>query len=305
MYRLLAVLSLLGLLNACTTPPKPRPRPRPAPPPVSRAPVAPQDPLIAELGRDAPPEREQVREPYRFDRAISMGRLAGVRLYTYSPAGRERVVGFSLIDGRSPRINPLGAKGNGAKREFLFQFPDRAREEIALMVSDDVHLSKRYSRDNMFREVHLFPRRQLPSLRRKGDRFEVRLPTGEPVLFDAQTAEIVGGVLQEQPIDFNRNRFARHNPRIRYTGQGLLITVAQRGEAPRRARVWGQKKRAEVRYPSHYRKPCYLSPALLWDQRPKKGDRDPRLTWRLKRDAEVFDLVEKRCHWDLSALRGG
>jgi hypothetical protein len=272
-------------------------------PPVTRAPVVHVDPVIAQLGNDVPPERERVRDAYRYDRAITMGRIPGVRLYTYSPGGSDRVVGFSLVDTHSKRINPLGARGNGAKREFLFQFPDRAREEIALLVSDDVRLSKRYSRDNMFRELHLFPRRQLPSLRRKGNRFEVHLPTGEAVLFDADTAEITGGVLQEQPIDFNRNRYARHNPRIRYTGDGLLITVAQRGEAPRRAKVWGQKKRAEVRYPSHYRRPCYLSPALLWDQRPKKGDRDPRLTWRLISDDAVFDLVEKRCHWNLADLR--
>jgi hypothetical protein len=260
--------------------------------------------VIRQLSEDAPPERNRVRNPYRYDRTITMGRIPGVRLYTYEPDGREEVVGFALTDRGSERINKRGLAGKGAKREFLFQFPDRAREEIGLLVSDDVALSRRYSHDNMFRELYFFPRRQLPSLERKANRFKVRLPTGEPVEFDARTAEVVGGVLQEQPIDFNRNRHARHNPRIGYSGKGLMITVAQRGEAPRRAKVWGTTKRAEVRFPARYAKACYISPALLWDQRPKKGDTDPRLTWRMKSDDAVFKLVEKRCGWDLQALRG-
>lgn len=291
-------------LASCGTPPKaPAPKPAPPPPPPPRKP--PLDTVLEQLERDLPPERDRVRETYRYDRAISLGRVPGIKLYTYTPGRQEKVVGFALVNKGSPRVNPPGLEGTGARREFLFQYPDRAREEIFLSVLDDVRISKRYSHDNMFRELHFFPRRQLPSLVREGDRLRVHLPTGESVVFDAATAEIVDGVLEEQPIDFNRNRHARHNPRIRYRGEGLVITVAQRGEAPRRARVWGRKKLAEIRYPSRYRKRCRLSPALLWDQRPKPGDTDPRLTWKLKSDDALFDLVEKRCGWDLSALREG
>lgn len=301
MFRLSLVVITLAILSACTAPPVRQEQKEAR---VSVTPVPkPGNDVIRQLAEDAVPERNQVRQAFRYDRAITMGRVPGVRLYTYEPNGSEKLVGFALTDRGSKRINPRGLKGKGAKREFLFQFPDRAREETALLVSDDVRLSKRYSYDNMFRELHFFPRKQLPSLRRNGKRFEVHLPTGEEVVFDAETAEVVGGVLIEKPIDFNRNRHARKNPSIDYRGKGLMITVAQRGEAPRRAKVWGQKKRAEVRYPAHYPKACYLSPALLWDQRPKKGDRDPRLTWRLKGDNAVFELVERKCGWDLSSLR--
>ena len=299
MYRLLVAFVVAVLVSACTTPPV---REEKKEKPAVRGPVG-EEGVVRQLSRDAPPERNRVRTAYRFDRSMSMGRVSGVRLYTYRPAGQERVVGFALVDRGSRRINPRGLEGSGARREFLFQFPDRAREEIALLVSDDVRLSKRYSHDNMFRELYFFPRRQLPTLKRVGDRFEVHLTTGEKVFFDARTAEVLGGVLEEEPIDFNRNRHARRNPGIGYHGKGLLITVAQRGEAPRRARVWGQAKRARVLYPSRYSRPCYISPALLWDQRPRKGDTDPKLTWLLGSDREVFDLVEKQCHWDLAGLR--
>ena len=295
-FGLIIVLMLLG---GCASPPVTQKEDKG---PVTRVPPTPD--VVRQLSRRAEPARDQVRNAYRYDRTITMGRIPGVRLYTYEPDGREQVVGFALTDRDGERINRRGREGKGSKREYLFQFPDRAREEIALLVSDDVALSKRYSYDNMFRELYFFPRRQLPSLERKADRFEVRLPTGEPVVFDAATAEVVGGVLKEQPIDFSRNRHTRHNPRIDYDGKGLMITVAQRGEAPRRANVWGQTKRAEVRFPAQYTKACYMSPALLWDQRPKKGDTDPRLTWRMKSDEAVYELVEKRCGWNLKALRG-
>ncbi len=289
------------LLGGCNTQ---QPREIAAAPSVAK-PVPKRMDMAGELSHRIMPERELVRDPYRYERTITMGRVPGVRLYTYDSEGRERPVGFALVNRGSPRSNPRGLRGKGPQREFLFQFPDRAREETALLVSDDVALSGRYSHDNMFRELYFFPRRQLPSLRRKGEHFEVRLPTGEPVIFDAATAEVVEGVLQAEPIDFNNDRHVRKNPRINYQGDGLVITVAQRGEAPRRAVVWGQKKRAEVRYPSRYRESCFISPSLLWDQRPKRGDTDPRLTWRVHSDAEVFELVEARCGWNLDALRRG
>ncbi|MCP5429964.1 MAG: hypothetical protein H6962_07020 [Chromatiaceae bacterium] len=135
-------------------------------------------------------------------------------------------------------------------------FADRARENIHLAVNDDVKISGRFSHDNMFRELHFFPRRQLPSLEidHANGLLKVTLPTGEPVLFDQHSMELVGGALKEAPIDFNSSRYARHNPEVRYQGDYIAITVAQRGEAPRRASVWGQTKQAEVYYPAKYKK---------------------------------------------------
>jgi hypothetical protein len=156
----------------------------------------------------------------------------------------------------------------------------------------------------MFREMHFFPRNQLPALHidHANGLLAVTLPTGEPVLFDQDSMELVGGALIEAPIDFNRSRHQRRNPEVRYQGKYLAITVAQRGEAPRRARVWGQTKYAEAHYPAKYRKACRLSPKHIWDQRPKPGDNDPKLTMLHKTDAELFATIERQCGWDLSAL---
>ncbi|MGD8309113.1 MAG: hypothetical protein PVG98_06685 [Chromatiales bacterium] len=267
-------------------------------------PIRHTDPLLLRLAAKAPPARLHVREPYRCGRELRATGIEGLTSLLYRTDGRAEIAGFALANRGSPRVNPRGYEGAGAVRYYRFAFPDRAREDIYLTVNDDVAVAGRYSHDNMFRELHFFPRLQLPSIERvdNGRRLEVRLPTGEPVLFDARTREIVGGVLVEEPMDVNPNRHARHNPEVGYRGRGLVITVAQRGEAPRLARVWGRAKQARAYYPAKYAEPCRISPGLIWDQRPRSGDTDPRLTMRHPSDLSLFALVEDQCGWDLTEL---
>jgi hypothetical protein len=300
--RRLITLGLAGILAACAPvkqePPPPVAEIKPAPPPRFDS--------LAVLAQESLPERDSIRDQHRYDRSIGATSIDGLRYYFYQPGGERSVVGFSLLNDGSPKINPVGLKKKGARREYAFLFADRAREDIYLAVNDDVRISGRFSQDNMFRELHFFPRRQLPALHVDHSKglLEVTLPTGEQVLVDEKTMELAGGALSEAPIDFNKSRYARRNPEIRYQGKYLAITVAQRGEAPRRAKVWGQTKFAEVSYPSKYPKSrCKLSPKFLWDQRPKPGDSDPKLTMLHKTDDQLFDIIERQCHWDLADLR--
>lgn len=261
---------------------------------------------LARLALGMPPERDGIRDPFRYDRSISATDVDGLRYFFYEPDRQRSVVGFAFRNDGSTTINPVGLKRKGARREYAFHFADRARENIYLAVNDDVKISGRFSHDNMFRELHFFPRKQLPSLEIDHSKgvLEVTLPTGEEALFDQDSMELVGGALKEGPIDFNRSRHLRRNPEVRYQGKYLAITVAQRGEAPRRAKVWGQNKVAEVHYPAKYKKVCKLSPRHIWDQKPKRGDNDPKLTMLHKSDAELFAVIERRCGWDLSQLKG-
>jgi hypothetical protein len=298
--RKLALLACLATLAACAPVQQ-----KPSPPPGPTAKPAPSFDHLSMLGVKSPPERDVIRERHRYDRSIKPTEIHGLRYYFYEPDRRRSVVGFAFLNTGSPNINPVGLKKPGARREYAFMFADRARENIFLGVNDDVKLSGRFSHDNMFRELHFFPRRQLPELDidHANGLLRVTLPTGEPVMFDQETMELVGGALEERPIDFNRSRHQRRNPEVRYRGDYLAITVAQRGEAPRRAKVWGQNKFAEVHYPAKYSKPCRLSPKHIWDQRPKPGDNDPKLHMLHKSDAQLFAMVERRCGWDLSALK--
>ena len=260
---------------------------------------------MAQLGQISAPERSAIRPAFRYDRSIKPSAVKGLKYYFYEPDSERAIVGFSLQNRGSPNINPVGLKQPGAYREFAFLFADRARENIHLAINDDVKLSGRFSHDNMFRELHFFPRLQLPALRLDHEKGQlvVTLPTGEKVLFDQQTKELVGGPLKESPVDFNRSRHQRRNPQVRYQGEYLAITIAQRGEAPRRASVWGQTKYAEVHYPSRYKKPCRLSPKHIWDQRPEPGDNDPRLHMLHDDDRTLFATIERRCGWNLAELK--
>lgn len=300
--RKLTTLACMLLLAACA--------------PVQQKPATPDKPVaqprqpqrfdgLAMLADQTQPERDGIRDRYRYDRSISATDIDGLRYFFYEPGNARSVVGFSFQNKGSPKVNPAALKRKGARREYAFMFADRARENIHLAINDDVKISGRFSHDNMFRELHFFPRRQLPALdidHAKGV-LKVTLPTGEPVLVDEDTMELVGGALKEAPIDFNKSRHLRRNPEVRYQGEYLAITVAQRGEAPRRAKVWGQTKYAEAYYPAKYSKPCRLSPKHIWDQRPKPGDNDPKLTMLYKTDAELFAVVEKQCGWDLAQLK--
>ncbi len=295
----IAILSALFLV-ACAPPVKETVE-APKPKPVAKVVRPPSfwDSLAARTS----PERTRIRDHFRYVAMIRDTGIPGFTYMTYRAGNRAEPVGFTLTNKGSPRINPRGLHGR-AMREFQFLFADRAEENVFLNVTDDVAISGRYSHDNMFRELHFFPRLQLPSVKRveDGQRLKVTLPTGEPLLFDARTKEIVGGVLQERPMDCNPNRSARKDPAISYSGKGLFITVAQRGEDPRLARVWGRTKYAEVEYPTKYPKPCRVSPALIWDQHRRSGSLYPPLTMLHPTDATLFAMLEKQCGWDLHEL---
>ncbi len=303
MRTVVATLAIL-LLVSCVPPaketvqaPKPEVKPIPAPVPVQ----APS--FWTLLAARTAPERSRIRDAYRYIVMVKDTGIPGLTYMSYRPGAQGGPVGFALTNTGSENINPKGLHGP-AMREYKFLFADRAEENLYLKVTDDVAVSGRYSHDNTFRELHFFPRLQLPSVERVagGRQLKVTLPTGEPVLFDAGTKEIVGGVLYEQPMDFNPNRNARKEPAVSYSGKGLLITVAQRGEDPRLARVWGRTKYAEARYPAKYAKPCRVSPALIWDQRRRPGARYPPLTMLHPKDATLFAMLEKQCGWDLHEL---
>jgi hypothetical protein len=303
------VLTVLFFVAACSIPEKEARKPAPATPPkkvhiVHPPPVDPKTRVWNLLARTESPERDEIRSSYRFRRKLAYMDLGNLYYMYYRPEKAKKIVGFSLTNCGSRQINPEGLGGKGPERRFTFQFSDRARENIYLEITDDVRLTGRYSYDNMFREIHFFPRLQLPTLEKidGGRRLRVTLPTGEPVIFDAKTKEIVGGVLVEEPVDTQRNRHRRQNPRVHYKGDYLIITVAQRGEAPRRETVWGQKKFAEVWYPAKYDAPCRISPSRIWDQHPEPGDKDPRLTMLHPSDASLLAVIESHCGWDLSDL---
>lgn len=244
-------------------------------PPVYRYPVA--------------PPRDDFSEAEAFCHQATAASDGGLEFCTNT----GETLSFTLIDSTSPRINPVGG---GVRREFTFSAPNRARRAIGLLVYEwgTTDAGADDSAWSMMTEIVLLPRAVMPAVRRVGATYEVTLPTGEVSVFDAKTKEILSGPLVETgPIDRNPDRHARTFAALRYTGTGVMIRSDQRGDTPRSAVVWGQKKVATA---VRGAKTCKLSPADIWKQTPKDGGTDDLYPT----DAAFFAMLKAKCGWSIA-----
>lgn len=120
-------------------------------------------------------------------------------------------------------------KSRNASRTFHFEYPEHARQNIALMVDDAPNDTVSHT---MHSYLMLFPRKQLPTLEQHGKTLDVTLPTGEKMIFHKDTKEIIGGVFQEGPLDSSPDKMKRSYPDLRYQGRGVILRVNARGQAP-------------------------------------------------------------------------
>lgn len=151
-------------------------------------------------------------------------------------SGRSR--GFGLTNEGINSIIPQGCAKDAdenscqAKRQFDFEYLDQAMQNIVLRVTDE---PTDYTSHLMISMLYFFPRKVIPHIEYSEDRSQIimTLPTDEKVYFDAETKLIVGGVLEEGPIDLGPSRHARRFPLIRYKGEGVLLRINGRGQDAR------------------------------------------------------------------------
>lgn len=113
-------------------------------------------------------------------------------------------------------------------RTFQFQFDDRARSDMKIMVvdaPDDTTSHTTYS------IMLFFPRSVLPSIKKEGNELHVTLPNKEIVKYDATTKEVIGGVFTEGKMAQGGNKKALP-PNIKYTGNGVMIRADKSGDLP-------------------------------------------------------------------------
>ncbi|MEZ5582697.1 MAG: hypothetical protein R3F37_07965 [Candidatus Competibacteraceae bacterium] len=185
------------------------------------------------------------------------------------------MIGFSFANIGSPKINPYGSRSAASvpRREFAFKFRQRARQGIHMEVYEFAIPDGRDSHTAMHSSLYFFPRRVLPSFNFEegGKHLKVMLPTGEPVIFDGATKEIVAGALREDgPIDRNRNRRAREFAKLSYRGPGVVVRIDQRGEVPESEYLWGKQvpKYAVI---ENGARTCKVRANKLWYQGNGKG----------------------------------
>ncbi len=114
-------------------------------------------------------------------------------------------------------------------RHYSFDYPNQARQNIALDITDIPTSSDSHS---MLSHFLFFPRKNLPLVQQLTGTIDVTLPTGEKVIFAKESKKIMDGVLAEGPIDMNPDRFKRQFADIRYKGKGVVLRANARGMSP-------------------------------------------------------------------------
>src|SRR5262249_10994444 len=188
----------------------------------------------------AAPVKDFAGAATKYDtRVFSRGVGAPLALaWQYREDPHGMIVGFDFSNRGGNRILPERYnidKNLFFTRDFQFRFDDRARQDIHLSVTDWAASSDRQFRlsELMNSVMHFFPRKYVPTIAAVDGRSVVTLRTGEQVEFDAETNEVLSGVLAETPVDLNPDRTKRHFAGIDYIGSGLVVRADARGTDPR------------------------------------------------------------------------
>jgi hypothetical protein len=161
-----------------------------------------------------------------YPEARNVGSIAVLR-GTRSPEGMSE--GFFFKNTGNNRV-VNSQQSPHAARSFSFEYPEQARQNLALQVDDAPNGLVSHTMHSIFM---IFPRKYLPTIEQHKNQLEVKLPTGEKMLFHKDSKEIMGGVFSEGPVDVSQDRFRRHYPHLIYKGRGVILRVNARGQSPK------------------------------------------------------------------------
>lgn len=120
-------------------------------------------------------------------------------------------------------------KKSSASRTFHFEYPEHARQNLAMQIDDAPNDIVSHTMHSYFM---LFPRKQLPVLEQKAATMEVTLANGERMIFDKESKEILAGVFREGAVDLSKDRTKRHYADLKYVGRGVYLRANARGQSP-------------------------------------------------------------------------
>lgn len=136
--------------------------------------------------------------------------------------------GFSFENtGDNKIVN--ASKNPGTQRSFNFDYPEQARQNLSLEVWDAPSSATSHTMHSIF---WFFPRKQLFLVDQTENQIQVTLPTGEPLIFQKDSKEIIEGVIKEGALDANQDKQKRQYPDLRYQGRGVVLRVNSRGQSP-------------------------------------------------------------------------
>ena len=116
-----------------------------------------------------------------------------------------------------------------SQRSFHFDYTEQAKQNLSMEVFDAPNSSVSHTMHSLF---WFFPRKNMFIAEEVGNVTQMTIPTGEKIIFQTESKEIVEGVFEEGPIDYSKDRAKRNYPDLKYTGRGVLLRVNARGQSP-------------------------------------------------------------------------
>ncbi|XGC79673.1 hypothetical protein ACES2L_10070 [Bdellovibrio bacteriovorus] len=175
--------------------------------------------------------------------------------------------------------NRIVSKAPSRSREWSFNYAGNARQDLSFSVTDMPNGTVSLTQESIF---HLFPRKTLPHIRTEDNKHYVTLPTGEVVVFNAQTKEVVGGVITEDgPMTSGVRALAP--AKITYKGTGVMVRANQRGADPRLGNSTAKITKGS--------KSCQVQLKELWPDQ----NQDSAVHFRFATDAEFDSFLKRRC----------
>jgi hypothetical protein len=130
------------------------------------------------------------------------------------------------------------SKNKHSERVFHFDYLEQAKQNITLELDDAPNDKVSQTMHSVFM---FFPRKNLPMVEQLTGTINVTLPTGEKVIFQKDSKEIVDGVISEGPVDSSKDKIKREFPRLKYLGKGIVLRANARGQAPQLGQFGNEK----------------------------------------------------------------
>lgn len=211
----------------------------------------------------------------------------------------DQLISFTV---KNETRNKINSSSNDSSRFYKFKFEERAKQTFMLEIRDDVAITGKISHDYMETNLVFIPRKIVPYIdmtKSDDNHFTIVLPTNEIVNFNLHTREIIGGVIKESPIDFNKSRFIRNFAGIKYSGKGILIRTDRRGGIPNKKHItsFNINERPNEATITYKDKICYVDKDLIWKN--TLGD-DGKVIFRFASDQDFLDhIINPLCQWNL------
>ena len=159
---------------------------------------------------------------HEFIEAKAHGEVMIGRGNRFPASGTEE---FSFVNVGSNKI----IKKNNSSRTFNFEYPEHARQNIAMQIDDAPNDTASHTLHSYFM---FFPRNQLPVLEQMENTLVVTVANGERIIFNKDSKEIFAGIFQEGPMDVNPERTKAGYADLRYQGRGVILRANSRGQSP-------------------------------------------------------------------------